>query len=110
VNLSGSNDKVTLASVTQDRLGSIGKFYPYGTERPSATQNDTEKFAGYFRDASTGLDYADQRYHQPGTGRFMTPDSAPSANPNDPGSWNTSLSQRQIEGRSRSDGEGQEEL
>jgi hypothetical protein len=27
VNLSGSNDKVTLASVTQDRLGSIGKFY-----------------------------------------------------------------------------------
>jgi hypothetical protein len=40
---------------------SIGKFCPYGTERPSATMNDTEKFTGYFRDASTGLDYADQR-------------------------------------------------
>lgn len=57
-----------------DRLGSIGKFYPYGTERPSATGNDKEKFTGYFRDSATGLDYADQRYEQPGVGRFMTPD------------------------------------
>jgi RHS repeat-associated protein len=87
-NPSGTGDKVTLAPVAADRLGSIGKFYPYGTERPSATQNDTEKFTGYFRDASTGLDYADQRYHQPGTGRFMTPDAAPSASGTDPGSWN----------------------
>jgi RHS repeat-associated protein len=43
---------------------------------------------GYFRDSATGLDYADQRYEQPGMGRFMTPDSAPSANASDPGSWN----------------------
>ena len=54
--------------MTSDRLGSIGKFYPFGQEKPSATANDTEKFTGYFRDASTGLDYADQRYHQPGMG------------------------------------------
>ena len=87
-NSSGTGDKVNLTPVAADRLGSIGKFYPYGTERPSATANDKEKFTGYFRDASTGLDYADQRYHQPGMGRFMTPDSAPSAKLSDPGSWN----------------------
>jgi RHS repeat-associated protein len=75
--------------VYPDRLGSIGKFYPYGTERPSATTNGTEKFTGYFRDAETGNDYADQRYHLPGQGRFMTIDpSGSSWNPADPGSWN----------------------
>jgi len=64
-------------------------FYPYGVERPSATANDKEKFTGYFRDASTGLDYADQRYHQPGVGRFMTPDpNGGSAQGADPGSLN----------------------
>jgi hypothetical protein len=56
-------DKIVLAPVGSERLGSIGKFYPYGQERPSATTNDTEKFTGYFRDQATGLDYADQRYH-----------------------------------------------
>jgi YD repeat-containing protein len=71
---SGSNASVTIATtnyyfgrklikgtsgyVTPDRLGSIGKFYPWGQEKPSATQNGTEKFTGYFRDADTGLDYA----------------------------------------------------
>ena len=75
--------------VGADRLGSIGHFYPWGQEKPSATQNGTEKFTGYFRDAETGLDYADQRYHNPGTGRFLTPDPYQnSAGPGDPGSWN----------------------
>src|SRR5271169_1666911 len=79
--------------VAADRLGSIGHFYPYGQENPSATTNGTEKFTGYFRDAETGLDYADQRYHNPGTGRFMTPDpyramSTGAASPTVPGSWN----------------------
>ena len=75
--------------VGSDRLGSIGKYYPYGQEKPSATTNGTEKFTGYFRDSETGLDYADQRYHDPGTGRFMTPDRyTNSAGPTDPGSWN----------------------
>ena len=82
------SDKVTLAPVAADRLGSIGKFYPYGQEKPSATTNDTEKFTGYFRDQATGLDYADQRYHQPGVGRFMTPDSAGKSRLGDPSSWN----------------------
>ena len=73
--------------VYPDRLGSIGKFYPYGQERPSATQNGTEKFTGYLRDAETGLDYADQRYYQPGMGRFLTADRM-RGDPKDPGSFN----------------------
>ncbi len=75
--------------VYSDRLGSVGKFYPYGIERPSATTNGTEKFTGYFRDSETGNDYADQRYMSPGNGRFITPD--PSLNGNAttlPGNWN----------------------
>jgi RHS repeat-associated protein len=76
-----------------DRLGSIGKFYPWGQEKPSATTNGTEKFTGYFRDAETQLDYAKNRYHQPGMGRFLSPDpyqaSAGGAqSPGNPGSWN----------------------
>jgi RHS repeat-associated protein len=75
--------------VVADRLGSIGKFYPYGQEKPSATTNGTEKFTGYFRDSETGLDYADQRFHNPGTGRFLTPDwSGLGIDPSRPGSWN----------------------
>ena len=75
--------------VTPDHLGSIGKYFPYGQERPSATTNGTEKFATYFRDSETGLDYAKNRYHQPGMGRFMTPDPySGSARANDPESWN----------------------
>ncbi|HEX5430414.1 MAG TPA: RHS repeat-associated core domain-containing protein [Bryobacteraceae bacterium] len=34
-----------------------------------------------------GLDYADQRYYAPGSGRFMTPDRT-MGNPADPSSWN----------------------
>jgi RHS repeat-associated protein len=86
--VSGNTDWVQLTPVAADRLGSIGKFYPYGQERPSATTNDTEKFTGYYRDASTGLDYADQRYHQPGMGRFITPDPSEPGDPADPQSWN----------------------
>jgi RHS repeat-associated protein len=75
--------------VTPDRLGSIGKYFPYGRERPSATTDGKEKFATYFRDSETGLDYANNRYHQPGMGRFMTADRSPSSNANVlPGNWN----------------------
>ena len=72
-----------------DRLGSIGKYYPYGQEKGTGNPATGEKFTGYFRDGETGLDYADQRYHNPGAGRFMTPDRyTNSAGPTDPGSWN----------------------
>jgi RHS repeat-associated protein len=64
-------------AVLIDRLGSNvtgGKrYFPYGQEKV-ATANNLEKFTGYFRDAETGLDYADQRYHNPGMGRFTTRD------------------------------------
>ena len=76
--------------VYSDRLGSIGKFYPFGIERPSATSNGKEKFTGYFRDSETGNDYAVNRYMTPGNGRFITPDPSKGAfaNPANPGSWN----------------------
>ena len=74
--------------VTPDRLGSIGKYFPYGQERPSATANNKEKFATYYRDSETGLDYANNRYHQPGHGRFLTMDPSGSANTAVPNSWN----------------------
>jgi RHS repeat-associated protein len=45
-------------------------------------------FATYRRDAeTTGLDYADQRYYQPGGGRFLTADPGPTLRDN-PTSWN----------------------
>jgi RHS repeat-associated protein len=76
-------------NVLQDRLGSIGKFYPWGQEKPSATTNGTEKFTGYFRDSETTLDYAMNRYHQPGMGRFLTPDwYSGSIVSQAPGTWN----------------------
>jgi RHS repeat-associated protein len=48
---------------------------------------EATRFTGYFRDAETTLDYAKNRYHQPGMGRFMTVDSG-RARPGSPGSWN----------------------
>ena len=89
-------------NVVQDRLGSVRwrhditsgqtetvDYYPYGQEKPGATMNDREKFATYLRDSETGLDYADRRYHQPGWGRFLTPDPyQASGGPGSPGSWN----------------------
>ena len=62
----------------QDRLNSIGKYFPYGEDRysphPANPTNGKEKFATYTRDAETGLDYAYQRYYTAGLGRFMTVD------------------------------------
>ena len=77
-------------SVGSDRLGSFGKYYPYGQEKGSGNPaNGTEKFATYTRDAETGLGYADQRYHGPSTGRFMSPDPyQASSGADNPGSWN----------------------
>lgn len=64
----------------------VGKYYPYGTDKGGDPASG-EKFATYSQDAETGLDYADQRYQQPGTGRFLTPDQL-TGKPGNPGSWN----------------------
>jgi RHS repeat-associated protein len=72
-----------------DQLGSLGKLYPYGQEKPAATANGTEKFTGYLRDSETGNDYAINRYHAPGQGRFLSSDpSRASARVANPNSWN----------------------
>ena len=48
-----------------------------------------EKFATYYRDGATGLDYAVNRYYDPGTGRFLTADpSGLNQDLSDPASWN----------------------
>jgi hypothetical protein len=46
--------KNTIGWVYQDRLGAIGKFYPFGVERPGATQNGTEKFHGLLSGCGDG--------------------------------------------------------
>ena len=69
------------AAVVTDRLGSVVKidnstttrYFPYGDE-PTATQQDRPKFATYYRDATTALDYAQQRYYASTLARFTSPD------------------------------------
>ena len=77
-----------------DRVGSVltntvppGKYYPYGEEYTASPQN-TEKFGTYFRDQSTVLDYARNRYYSSIMGRFLTPDPSKSDAMADPGQWN----------------------
>jgi RHS repeat-associated protein len=77
----------------QDRLKSIGKYFPYGEDRtnpsPANPANGQEKFATYTRDAESGLDYAYQRYYTSGLGRFLTADrKSSSGRPTSPQSWN----------------------
>src|SRR5205814_10076030 len=84
-------------TVMTDRLGSVRansnpaterfSYYPYGEERTTTTDG-REKFATYTRDLTLyGQDYADQRYHQVGMGRFYTPDPSTGADLRNPGSW-----------------------
>ena len=85
----GSAGSVAFNSTTPDRIGSLGKYYPYGEERGTITANDQEKFATYTRDSATGLDYANQRYYSNTQARFMSPDPyRASGGLGDPGSWN----------------------
>ena len=72
----------------QDRMGSIGKYYPYGEEKGIVTADDREKFATYTRDATTGLDYADQRWHSAGAGRFLNGDPMDAQSAMNPGTFN----------------------
>jgi len=72
----------------QDRLGSAGKYYPYGEARGTVPQ-DAVGFATYTNDSATGLEYADQRYYASNWGRFMRPDpSGSSLVMTNPASWN----------------------
>ena len=82
--------------VTADRLGSVrkreggsgSKYYPWGEEQ-AATGGDTDKFATYYRDGATGLDYAQNRYYSSVYGRFTSADPYLSTGgAADPQSWN----------------------
>lgn len=46
----------------EDRLGSTGKYFPYGEVCTAGPANDPNGLASYANDSITGLDYADQRY------------------------------------------------
>ena len=62
-------------------------YYPYGEEY-TAGSDDAEKFGTYFRDSTSGLDYAQNRYYNSILGRFMTADPSRSNALTDPGQWN----------------------
>ena len=79
-------------TVFVDRVGSVisegEKYYPYGEECTDTAQDHT-KFATYYRDATTALDYADQRYYGRTMGRFLTADwHIASGGTADSGRWN----------------------
>ncbi len=85
----------------RDRLGSVRTFggaanHPYGE---NYSQYNTDGFATYYQDSSTGLNYADQRYYNATFGRFTSPDPLGAGtlqhpkgfravHPMDPTSWN----------------------
>jgi RHS repeat-associated protein len=85
----GTNNSGVYAvtAVTPNRLGGVGKNYPYGE-----TGGTGAIFATYTRD-SGGLDYAVNRYYYSTTGRFTAPDPYRAGDggyglPADPRSWN----------------------
>ena len=93
----GSNGSVfsgTGLEVAQNRLGSVAGSYPNGTYYyPYGEDTGTpllgENFATYYRDGTTGFDYAKNRYYSPILGRFLTADPyRASGGPSDPRSWN----------------------
>jgi RHS repeat-associated protein len=96
VYFAGKRIKSGSLAVTEDRLGSTrkeggtaSKFYPYGEEFGAGTAEDRTKFATYHRDSGTSLDYADQRYYDRLSGRFLTADTV-EGKPCTPQSWNLS--------------------
>ncbi|HKW97182.1 MAG TPA: RHS repeat-associated core domain-containing protein [Bryobacteraceae bacterium] len=48
-------------------------YYPWGEEYESRPE-EQEKFATYFRDGATMIDYAQNRYYSSTLGRFLTAD------------------------------------
>ena len=106
VKFAGRTVRQNYAPVSVDRLGSVisnpaggtgstpPKYYlPFGEQynstqaAPSVPGNTN--FATYFKDQSTGLDYADQRFYNSGFGRFMNADPyINSVGVTSPGSWN----------------------
>jgi RHS repeat-associated protein len=69
-------------TVVTDRLGSVrnpggvpSRYFPYGEEEQVTTQ-DRDKFDGYYRDATSGLDFGGKRYYASALGVFVAPDQS----------------------------------
>jgi RHS repeat-associated protein len=76
-------------NVATDRLGSVGKYYPWGQVKPTGNVVGTEGFTSKERDSETGLDYFGVRYMSSAQGRFTSPDPLlSSGRPWEPQSWN----------------------
>ncbi|MBV8819022.1 MAG: RHS repeat-associated core domain-containing protein [Acidobacteriaceae bacterium] len=75
-----------------DRVGSTnadsGGFFPYGEDKGTVASNDSWKFATYWRDSVSGLDYAVNRYYSSTEGRFLTPDPSGRVRFDDAQTWN----------------------
>jgi len=80
----------TDSSLMKDRLGSVQPSYAYGTATGSGEQTSPgDDFATYWKDSSTGFEYAMNRYYSTGYGRFLTVDPfGGSARAGNPGSMN----------------------
>jgi RHS repeat-associated protein len=80
----------TDSSLIKDRLGSVQPSYVYGTATGSGEQTSPgDDFATYWKDTSTGFEYAMNRYYSAGYGRFLTVDPfGGSARAGSPLSWN----------------------
>jgi RHS repeat-associated protein len=80
----------TDSSLIKDRLGSVQPSYAYGTATGSGEQaSPGDDFATYWKDSSTGFEYAMNRYYSMGYGRFLTVDPfGGSASVKDSGSRN----------------------
>jgi RHS repeat-associated protein len=83
--------------VTLDRVGSVrnaanigaSRYFPYGEEETTTpTPQDRDKFGTYYRDGTTGLDYAQNRYYASTLGRFITPDPGNAGDLSNPQSLN----------------------
>jgi RHS repeat-associated protein len=80
-------------TVVTDKSGSVrnsgARYFPYGEEE-QVTAQDRDKFATYYRDGTTGFDYAENRYYASTLGRFLTPDpsGASTVVTQNPVSWN----------------------
>ncbi|MEW5980490.1 MAG: RHS repeat-associated core domain-containing protein, partial [Acidobacteriota bacterium] len=79
--------RTNFATASSDIILQSARLYPFGEELSPATANDRDKFATYFRDSATGLDYAMNRYYGGTMGRFLSPDQGPPLLAS-PGSWN----------------------
>jgi RHS repeat-associated protein len=67
----------------------VGTFYPFGEQKSGTAANEQYKFATYWRDGESGLDYAHHRYYSSTLGRFLSPDpSRRSMHPKNPQSFN----------------------